>query len=130
MDERPVPQEPLQKTAATQPYPRGDAFVPQCAEPVEGFPFTGCIFTPYREVPIVIQPRSSGGSEWSPAAFSPQTGYLYVSGVVQNGMYTRHPGEDETAARHGDAAELGEQRLAFTQAHQRGVHRAGDVADA
>ena len=29
IDERPVPQEPLQATAATQPYPRGDAIVPQ-----------------------------------------------------------------------------------------------------
>ena len=29
IDERPVPQEPRQATAATQPYPRGDAFVPQ-----------------------------------------------------------------------------------------------------
>ena len=29
IDERPVPQEPRQGTAATQPYPRGDAFVPQ-----------------------------------------------------------------------------------------------------
>jgi quinohemoprotein ethanol dehydrogenase len=29
IDEKPVPQEPRQKTAATQPYPRGDAIVPQ-----------------------------------------------------------------------------------------------------
>ena len=29
IDERPVPQEPLQATAATQPFPRGDAVVPQ-----------------------------------------------------------------------------------------------------
>ena len=29
--EKPVPQEPRQKTAKTQPYPVGDAVVPQCA---------------------------------------------------------------------------------------------------
>ena len=29
IDERPVPQEPRQATSATQPFPRGDAFVPQ-----------------------------------------------------------------------------------------------------
>src|SRR6202040_1660362 len=29
IDERPVPQEPRQKTAKTQPYPQGDATVPQ-----------------------------------------------------------------------------------------------------
>src|SRR4249920_399997 len=34
--ERPVPQEPRQKTAKTQPYPIGDATVPQCAELVPG----------------------------------------------------------------------------------------------
>ena len=33
IEERPVPQEPRQKTAKTQPYPIGDAIVPQCAEP-------------------------------------------------------------------------------------------------
>ena len=32
IDEQPVPQEPRQATAATQPYPRGDAFVPHSIE--------------------------------------------------------------------------------------------------
>src|SRR6516165_9376483 len=32
VEERPVPQEPRQKTAKTQPYPIGDATVPQCAD--------------------------------------------------------------------------------------------------
>ena len=34
IEERPVPQEPRQKTAKTQPFPIGDAIVPQCAEPM------------------------------------------------------------------------------------------------
>ena len=34
IEERQVPQEPRQATAATQPYPVGDALVPQCAEPL------------------------------------------------------------------------------------------------
>jgi quinohemoprotein ethanol dehydrogenase len=34
MEERPVPQEPRQHTAKTQPYPIGDAVVPQCAQPL------------------------------------------------------------------------------------------------
>ena len=32
IDEKPVPQEPRQATAATQPYPRGDSFVPQSVD--------------------------------------------------------------------------------------------------
>jgi quinohemoprotein ethanol dehydrogenase len=50
IDERPVPQEPRQATAATQPYPRGDAIVPQLVDiPPEGFKLVneGRIFTPF-----------------------------------------------------------------------------------
>jgi glucose dehydrogenase len=32
-------------------------------------------------------PGANGGSEWSPAAFSPQTGYLYVLGMHQPMLY-------------------------------------------
>ena len=32
IDERPVPQQAEQKTARTQPFPIGDAFVPLCPE--------------------------------------------------------------------------------------------------
>jgi hypothetical protein len=57
IEERPVPQEPRQKTAKTQPYPIGDATVPQCAEPLEGFEKTGCIFEPFWEEPVRPSPR-------------------------------------------------------------------------
>jgi alcohol dehydrogenase (cytochrome c) len=50
IDERPVPQEPRQKTAKTQPYPRGDATVPQCADPQPGIK-SGCIFQPFWDGP-------------------------------------------------------------------------------
>ncbi len=36
-DEKPVPQDARQKTAATQPIPAGDPTAPQCAEPVAGY---------------------------------------------------------------------------------------------
>lgn len=84
IDEQPVPQEPRQQTAATQPIPRGDAFVDQCAEPVEGFPLTGCIYTPYWDLPVVLRPTASGGSEFSPTSYNPNTGYLYVTGNEQD----------------------------------------------
>ncbi len=44
IEERAVPQEPRQKTAKTQPYPIGDATVPQCAQPLDGYEKVGCIF--------------------------------------------------------------------------------------
>ena len=50
VDEKPVPQEPRQATSPTQPYPRGDAFVPQSIEIApEGFTLVngGKIFTPF-----------------------------------------------------------------------------------
>ena len=50
IDERPVPQEPRQATAATQPFPRGDAVVPQLIEIApEGHALVndGRIFTPF-----------------------------------------------------------------------------------
>ncbi len=37
VEEKPVPQEPRQKTAATQPIPSGDPTAPQCAETVKGY---------------------------------------------------------------------------------------------
>jgi quinohemoprotein ethanol dehydrogenase len=81
IDERPVPQEPRQKTAATQPYPRGDAFVPQSVEiPPPGFRLIngGRIFTPFWTEGTVVKPGTYGGVNWPPSSFDPATGYLYV----------------------------------------------------
>jgi quinohemoprotein ethanol dehydrogenase len=82
--ETPVPQEPRQNTAATQPIPVGDAFVDQCGEPVADFPLTGCIFTPFWDVPVVLRPTAGGGAEFSPMSYSPQTGFIYVTGLQQD----------------------------------------------
>jgi quinohemoprotein ethanol dehydrogenase len=81
IDEKPVPQEPRQATAATQPYPRGDAFVPQHLDIApEGYPLVngGKIFTPYWTDYIIAKPGILGGGNWPPAAYDPATGYLYV----------------------------------------------------
>ncbi len=81
IDERPVPQEPRQATAATQPYPRGDAFVPQSLEIApEGYTLTngGRIFTPYWTDYVVAKPGILGGANWPPSAYDVATGYLYV----------------------------------------------------
>jgi alcohol dehydrogenase (cytochrome c) len=91
INETAVPQEPRQNTAATQPIPVGDAFVTQCAEPVQGFPQMGCIFTPYWDTPVLLRPTASGGSEFSPTSYNPQTGYIYVTGLQQDLAFAAKP---------------------------------------
>ena len=90
IDERPVPQEPRQKTAKTQPYPRGDATVPQCADRQPGIK-TGCIFQPFWDEPVALQPSGQGGTNWSPMPYSPDTGYFYVPGSVRTSVFQRFP---------------------------------------
>jgi alcohol dehydrogenase (cytochrome c) len=78
IDEKPVPQEARNATAATQPYPVGDSFMDQCPEPLPNVPLMGCIFTPFWDLPVLLRPTGSGGTEWSPTTYSPQTGYVYT----------------------------------------------------
>ena len=81
IDERPVPQEPRQGTAATQPYPRGDAFIPQSiAIAPEGATLVngGRIFTPFWTAPTLIKPGPPGGANWPPSSYDPVSGLLYV----------------------------------------------------
>ncbi len=86
--ETPVPQEPNQKTAATQPYPVGDAIVPQQIditpdgarlEPgTTHVPNHGRIFTPFWTEEITVKPGTMGGANWPPSSYDPQTHLLYV----------------------------------------------------
>jgi PQQ-dependent dehydrogenase (methanol/ethanol family) len=90
IEERPVPQEPRQKTAKTQPYPVGDATVPQCADVLPGYDKAGCIFAGFWETPVLIQPSGGGGTNWAPVPYSPDTGYFYVPGTVRTSAFTRY----------------------------------------
>jgi quinohemoprotein ethanol dehydrogenase len=90
IEERPVPQEPRQKTAKTQPYPVGDAFVPQCAQPVAGYDKAGCIFEPFWETPVLVQPGVAGGTIWAPMPYSPDTGYFYIGGTIRTTAFVRY----------------------------------------
>ncbi len=88
IEERPVPQEPRQKTAATQPYPVGDSIVPQQIDIVpEGARLVagsgeivngGRIFTPFWDVPLSMKPGTMGGANWPPSAYDPESRLLYV----------------------------------------------------
>ncbi|HWZ68293.1 MAG TPA: PQQ-binding-like beta-propeller repeat protein [Stellaceae bacterium] len=90
IEERPVPQEPRQKTAKTQPFPIGDAVVPQCAEPLEGYERAGCIFEVFWEEPTLIQPSGIGGTNWSPMSYNPDTGSFYVPATIRTSAFSRY----------------------------------------
>jgi quinohemoprotein ethanol dehydrogenase len=81
IDEKPVPQEPRQRTSPTQPIPRGDAFVPQYVDIApEDIPLVnqGRIFTPFWMEAIVAKPGARGGANWPPSSYDPTTNYFYV----------------------------------------------------
>jgi alcohol dehydrogenase (cytochrome c) len=85
IEERPVPQEPRQATSATQPYPLGDALVPQEIDIVPErergaaqLVNNGRIFTPFWTERIMVKPASLGGANWPPSSYDPENGWLYV----------------------------------------------------
>jgi quinohemoprotein ethanol dehydrogenase len=90
IDERPVPQEPRQATAATQPFPRGEAVVPQLI-PIapEGATLVndGRIFTPFfGKDPTIVAPGIWGGASWPPSSYDPAQQRLFVcASSVVNG---------------------------------------------
>jgi alcohol dehydrogenase (cytochrome c) len=112
IDEKPVPQEPRQATSPTQPFPRGDAFVPQSiAVAPEGFTLVngGRIFTPFwTEKPVPIKPAFSGGANWPPSSYDPATGYLYVCAQDRIGVFhTEDPEPKPTTGKRFVAGAFG-----------------------
>ena len=92
VEERPVPQDSMDKTAATQPFPIGaDSFLPDCSEWKDKIPagyVLGCPFAP----PSLNKPNvlaTGFGVRVSPMAYSPQTGYFYVQGGAGLGLRRR-----------------------------------------
>lgn len=88
IEERAVPQEPRQATARSQPYPVGDAIVPQsidiAPDGAQTLPGTlglangGRIFTPFWKNSVVAKPGTGGGANWPPSSYDPETHLLYV----------------------------------------------------
>jgi len=84
IEERDVPQRSENATAQTQPYPLGDAFIPQeMSINPEGFDLVNNarIFTPYYDEAVVISPGMAGGANWPPSAIDPNKGHMYVCAV-------------------------------------------------
>ena len=81
IEERAVPQEPRQATAATQPFPIGDSVVPLEVDiQPEGFKLinNGRIFTPFWDEPVLVKPLGTGGANWPPSSYDPETQLFYV----------------------------------------------------
>ena len=91
IDELPVPQEPAQATAATQPFPRGDAIVPHEVEIApEGLSLVnqGRIFTPFvGDERVVVKPGAYGGANWPPSSYDPVRQRLFVCASAVIGTY-------------------------------------------
>ena len=83
IDEKPVVQEPRQLTSPTQPFPRGDAFVPHEIDIApEDFPLVnqGRIFTPFWTDGVVAKPSPRGGANWPASSYDPASNYFFVCG--------------------------------------------------
>lgn len=63
-----------------KPIRRTDAFVEQAG-----------MFTRATRQGVRVLPGGNGGSEWSPPAYSPQTGFLYVLGINEHDLYKLRP---------------------------------------
>ena len=91
IEDRAVPQDVRQRTAATQPFPAGaDQVGPNCVEEefmLPGFK-SGCWFDPpfYDKNGIIIQ---NPNVRFPPMSYSPQTGYFYVPGGISSWIHRR-----------------------------------------
>jgi len=93
IEDRPVPQEPRQKTAATQPYVLGDPLIPQYVDIApEGFELVngGRIFTPFWDKPVIYKPQMA--VNWPPSSYDPETNHFYVCGIDNLAISVADPG--------------------------------------
>ena len=96
MDDVPVPQEPRQATAETQPIPRGEPVVPLTIDiPPEGFtlPYDEHVFVPFWTERVV---GKRSGANWPPNSYDPQRQTLFVCVTDRLSFYVAD--EDETAS--------------------------------
>jgi alcohol dehydrogenase (cytochrome c) len=122
VEDEAVPQDPVQKTAATQPIPQYAPFFSHDVTDADvagieklakananGVPpqvEKGRIYAPFREEVRVIVPGPQGGTNWQPMSYSPDTGYLYVCGMRSVSGYTRS-GDQLPKGKQGQVADLG-----------------------
>ncbi len=105
IEERPVPQDPRQITAPTQPFPAGEPFVPHTfpsyddsTRPVPFYQWGG-LFTTMWDRPTIIYPGAGGGADWAADSFSQATGFVYVGYGLINSSYSNAEGGRVNTAR-------------------------------
>jgi PQQ-dependent dehydrogenase (methanol/ethanol family) len=150
IDERPVPQEPRQKTWPTQPFPRQGGWTENelvdqpLGTAVPGDPnravpnyVTGSIYTGHWDVPILSIPGQGGGADWNHHSYSHSTGLVYTGfGYVaaahslteaSNGL--RPPGEYQTggivAVDPSTDRVRWKKRMPYSLAHGNGILTTG-----
>jgi alcohol dehydrogenase (cytochrome c) len=94
VEERAVPQDPWEKTSATQPFPVGaDALGPRCVEDgmVPAAFVHACYFDVIDERPNIMALIMAARS--APMSYDPNSGYFYVTGSVAP-FWVRHTRKD------------------------------------
>jgi len=108
IEEKPVPQIAEQATSPTQPYPVGDAFVPQFIDVApEGTQLVnqGRIFTPFLYEPVLVQPGLAGGANWAPSAYDPTRQTMYICASESSAALRME--DTEVLEEHGTATWTG-----------------------
>jgi len=148
--ERPVPQEPRQKTWPTQPFPLQGGWTEQTivdqplgtsipGDPNRAVPnyVRGSLYDPHWDEPILSIPGHGGGADWNHQSFSHRTGLVYTSfGYVaaahslteaSNGL--RPPGEYQTggivAVDPSTNRIRWKKRMPYSMAHGNGILTTG-----
>jgi PQQ-dependent dehydrogenase (methanol/ethanol family) len=146
IDERPVPQEPRQKTWPTQPFPRQGPWteITPVAQPlgtaVPGDPnravpnyVLGSLYTPHWDVPVLSVPGHGGGADWSHQSFSHSTGLVYTGfgyvaaahSLTESSNGLRPPGEYQTggvvAVDPSTNTVRWKKRMPYSLAHGNGI---------
>jgi alcohol dehydrogenase (cytochrome c) len=115
--EKPVPQEPRQKTWPTQPIPQYPPYVPheisqkqyeqivkqarQSAGHTVKVVKSTEMYTPYWKTMVAFTPGPQGGTNWQPSSYNPNTHLFYVcgqSGPTGNTAETAKPAKQKDVA--------------------------------
>jgi len=146
IDEVPVPQEPQQKTSATQPFPRQGGWTENCivdqplGTSVPGNPNRavpnyerGCLYAAHWDTPILTIPGHGGAADWNHQSFSLSTklvytGYGYVAAahsLTESSNGLRPPGQYQTggivAVNPSTNRVRWKKRMPFSLAHGNGI---------
>jgi alcohol dehydrogenase (cytochrome c) len=145
IDEKPVKQDPSQKTAMTQPIPRTPPFIRQQVDDkafeeirdlarknAKGAPPKVVkateMYEPFGNEVRVIAPGPQGGTNWPPISFNPDTEMFYVCAVQSASGYTRS-GKLLAEAKQGRVADVGSAFTLTGFGSQPGTFTAIDATD-